>query len=350
MTKSEFKPGLETLRGLAALVVAMSHGRWVFVEPDGALNVTDIVLGIFQPASAVVVFFVLSGYVLGRSLSSDTNYLAFAIRRLLRILPAFIVSVLFAYLVERLVRIEPAPISTTAFFQSVFWPAPTWDDVYNNLLLINSRVNGPTWSIWPELVGSAILPFVVIIHGKASEKYQWLVFAFLAMALAFSPLRLFLYFYAGCFVAPRVSGVISGRPIVRSMVLLAGLALLIAFSRDPVDFKSRTIIPSGMGATLLIAAIASTRYRLLEIGPLRFLGRVSYSFYLLHWPVLYLCVIAFLKIAPFLAGVAASLIVMSLSICAALVLASVSYRFIERPFMRLRIVSSASRVALDTAR
>ena len=334
MTKSEFKPGLETLRGLAALVVAMSHGRWMFVEPDGTLNVTDLVLGIFQPSSAVVVFFVLSGYVLGRSLSSDTNYPAFAVRRLLRILPAFIVSVLFAYLVVSSVRIEPPPASTTSFFHSMFWPAPTWGDLYDNLLLINSRVNGPTWSIWPELVGSVILPFVVFIHGKAPQKYQWVVFAILAVVLAFSPLRLFLYFYAGYFVAPRISGVISERPIARSTVLLTGLALLIAFSRDPVDFKSRTIIPSGMGATLLVAAIASTRYRLLEIGPLRLLGRVSYSFYLLHWPVLYLCVIAALTMAPFLVGVTASLIVMTVSICAALVLASLSYRFIERPFMR----------------
>jgi peptidoglycan/LPS O-acetylase OafA/YrhL len=349
MVKSEFKPGLETLRGLAALVVAMSHGRCAFVEPDGALNVTDRLLGIFQPASAVVVFFVLSGYVLGRSLWSDTNYFAFAVRRLLRILPAFIVSVLFAYLVVSSVRINSAPASTSAFFQSVFWPAPTWSDVYDNLLLINSRVNGPTWSIWPELVGSAILPVVVIIHGMAPSKYQWLVFGILAVILAFSPLRLFLYFYVGYFIAPQVSSAIVERPIVRSMVLLGGLALLIAFGHDPVDFKSRTIIPSAMGATLLIAAIASTRYRLLEISPLRFLGRVSYSFYLLHWPVFYLCVMVVLKMTPFLAGAAANLVVMGASIGATLVFASLSYRFIERPFMRLRSTDLSATIAASRA-
>src|SRR5579872_6779691 len=125
MTKPEFKPGLETLRGLAALVVAMSHGRCALVDSAGGRNMIDLALGVFQPASAVVVFFVLSGYVLGRSLSIDTNYIVFSARRLLRILPAFIASVLFAYFSVRLVRIEPAPASTTAFFQSVFWPPPT---------------------------------------------------------------------------------------------------------------------------------------------------------------------------------------------------------------------------------
>jgi len=314
----------------------MSHGRCAFVESDGTLSVTDRVLGIFQPASAVVVFFVLSGYVLGQSLTSDTNYLAFSIRRLFRILPAFIVSVLFAYLVVSAVRIEPAPALTTAFFQSVFWPAPTWGDVYDNLVMINSRVNGPTWSIWPELVGSAILPVVATIHGKAPQKYQWLVFVILAMVLAFSQVRLFLYFYAGYFVVPRVSRLIAESPMARSLVLLGGLALLIAFGHDPVDFKSRTIIPSGIGATLLIAAIASTRYRALEIWPLRFLGQVSYSFYLLHWPIFYLCVMAALRMAPFLTGATANLIVMIASICVALAAASLSYRFIERPFMRFR--------------
>jgi peptidoglycan/LPS O-acetylase OafA/YrhL len=336
MTKSEFKPGLETLRGLAALVVAMSHGRCAFVESDGALKGVDFVLSIFQPASAVVVFFVLSGYVLGKSLSNETNYLAFAVRRLLRILPAFIASVLFAYLVVNSVRLDPAPATTSPFFQSVFWPAPTWNDLYDNLLLINSRVNGPTWSIWPELVGSAILPIVVSIHGRIPQRFQWLAFAILATALAFSQVRLFLYFYVGYFVAPQISSIIADRPIARTMVLVAGIALLIAFGSDPVDFKSRTIIPSGIAATLLIAAIASTRYRLLEVGPLRFLGRVSYSFYLLHWPVFYLCVMTFLKAGLVPSGAATNLIVMYVSISATLVLAWLSYRFIERPFMSLR--------------
>lgn len=335
MTKSEFKPGLETLRGLAALVVAMSHGRSAFVEADGPLKVTDFLLGIFQPASAVVVFFVLSGYVLGQSLSSNPSYLTYAVRRPLRILPAFVVSVLFAYLAVSSVRIEPAPASTTAFFQSVFWPAPTWHDVYDNLLLNNAHVNGPTWSIWPELVGSAILPFVVMVHGKVPQKYQWGTFAILGVTLAFTQ-GLFLYFYFGYFIAPRVANLISSRPIARGMVLLGGLSILIAFGHDPVNFKLRTILPSALGATLLIAAVASTRYRLLEIEPLRFLGRVSYSFYLLHWPVFYLCVIVLLKPAQFVSGAVANLIAMIVSIAVALVLASLSYRFIERPFMSLR--------------
>jgi peptidoglycan/LPS O-acetylase OafA/YrhL len=120
------------------------------------------------------------------------------------------------------------------------------------------------------------------------------------------------------------------------MLLLGGLALLIGFGRDPVDFKFRTIIPSGIGATLLIAAIASTRYKALEVWPLRFLGRVSYSFYLLHWPIFYLCVMAALRIVPFLTGATANVIVMIASICVALPAAALSYRFIERPFMRFR--------------
>ena len=348
MTKLEFKPGLETLRGLAALVVAMSHGRWAFVEPAGAWNPADVVLHIFQPASAVVVFFVLSGYVLGRSLSSPTNYLTFVFRRLLRILPAFIVSVLFAFLVLRLVRIEPAPTSISAFFQSAFWPAPSWGDLNDNLFLIDTRVNGPTWSIWPELVGSAILPVVVFIHGKAAEKYQWPLFTVLAIIFAFSQLRLFLYFYFGFFVAAQIANMISARPLARNLVLLGGLALLIAFGNDPVDFKSRTIFPSGIGATLLIAAIASTRYRLLEISPLRFLGRVSYSFYLLHWPTVYLCTVALLK-TQFPIGATANLIVMIVSICGALACAWISHRLIERSFMSLRFadlrMASGSRAA-----
>src|SRR6266481_367997 len=129
MVRSEFKPGLESLRGLAALIVAINHGQSAMIEPDGAPKAFDWIIYHLNPGSAVVIFFVLSGYVLGASLSSDTNYISYAVRRALRIIPAFAFSVLFAAIALSLVRPDPPPAAVTAFFQSVFWPAPAWRDV-----------------------------------------------------------------------------------------------------------------------------------------------------------------------------------------------------------------------------
>lgn len=344
MGKGEFKPGLESLRGIAALVVAMSHGRSAFIHQDGN-SIVYFAINIFQPPSAIVVFFVLSGYVLGGSLAKNPDYPAFVVRRLFRILPAFLFAVLFAYAASTIVRIDPAPQILTPFFQSIFWPAPTWDDLWNNLLFQSFRVNGPTWSIWPELMGSAILPLVFFIHAKIPSRHQWWLFAIVATIFAFSQLRFFLYFYGGFFLVPRIALVIARYPMTRTIVLLSGLAILVAFGSAPVDFKARTIIPSGIGATLLVAGIASTAYRVLDAAPIRFLGRVSYSFYLLHWPIFYLCVIVALKGAggselPF-----GNLTLMVVSIAIALVAAWFSYRFVERPFMKIRFSGAVGRIA-----
>lgn len=307
-------------------------------------------LGIFQPSSAVVVFFVLSGFVLGGSLARNPDYPVFAVRRLLRILPAFVFAVLFAYAASTMVRIDPAPQILTPFFQSVFWPAPTWGEVWDNLLFESFRVNGPTWSIWPELLGSAILPLAFFVHMKIPSRHQWLLFAVVGAILAFSQLRLFLYFYAGFFIAPRVALAITRSPLARTAVLLGGLAILVAFGSDPVDFKARTIIPSGLGATLLVAAIAVADYRVLEIAPIRFLGRVSYSFYLLHWPIFYLCVIVALKITGGAKLPFGNLTIMVISIAVALVAAWLSYRFVERPFMKIRFNTAVRWVAESQAK
>src|ERR1700744_2882724 len=96
MARSEFKPGLESLRGIAALIVAINHGQSAMIVPDGAPKAFDWIIYHLNPGSAVVVFFVLSGYVLGKSLSGDTNYAGYAVRRVLRILPAFVFSVFLA--------------------------------------------------------------------------------------------------------------------------------------------------------------------------------------------------------------------------------------------------------------
>ena len=333
--KPGFKPGLESLRGLAALVVAINHGQSAMVEPDGAPKAFDWIIYHLNPGSAVIIFFVLSGYVLGASLSSNMNYIGYAIRRVLRILPAFIFSVLFAAIVISLIGSDSPPAAATSFFQTVFWPAPTWKDILNNLVFIDFRVDGPTWSIWPELVGSAFIPVAFVIHAKFGKDLQWLIGGLLLLAMVASPYcRYLIYFYAGFFAVPRLMPLVAGRPLVRTAILLLGALMLASFGNGNSSYSMKTIAPPAFGATLLIAAIASTKYRILESGPLRFLGRISYSFYLLHWPIFYVCAIAVFArpdIVP--VGFGGNIFIMIASIAVTIVAADISNRLIERPFM-----------------
>jgi hypothetical protein len=92
--------------------------------------------------------------VLGCAIDRDSNFVGYITRRFFRIVPPFVFSVLFAFACVTLVRIDPMPFGLTDFFQRPFWPQPTLDQLSDNLILRSSWINGPTWSIWPELVGS----------------------------------------------------------------------------------------------------------------------------------------------------------------------------------------------------
>jgi peptidoglycan/LPS O-acetylase OafA/YrhL len=80
---------LQSLRGLAALSVLFGHAALIlpptpFTTLQGAL---------FQAGPAVVLFYVLSGYVLGQSLLRDGGFWPFAWRRLTRLLPVLWASI-----------------------------------------------------------------------------------------------------------------------------------------------------------------------------------------------------------------------------------------------------------------
>src|SRR5579872_6949827 len=78
--KADFEPRLESLRGIAALVVATHHGLTSFDRGNSELggvgdSILYVLLQLFpNPGMAVLFFFVLSGYVLGKSLERDSNY------------------------------------------------------------------------------------------------------------------------------------------------------------------------------------------------------------------------------------------------------------------------------------
>jgi hypothetical protein len=119
---------------------------------------------------------------------------------------------------------------------------------------------------------------------------------------------------------------------VRLAQLLSAIGLTMLLSpvfllTTATPFPGPAALPSTLGAALLIAAPVSwINRRLLSLPPLTFIGRISYSWYLWHWPLL-----AFLRIVcgdrpP--AHAAASVIAASFAA------AVLSYFFIEQPFRR----------------
>jgi hypothetical protein len=93
------------------------------------------------------------------------------------------------------------------------------------------------------------------------------------------------------------------------------------------QFPGTIALPTVLGTALIIALPASwINRRLLSLSPLVFIGRISYSWYLWHWPVLaFLRLISQRDLPP---AVVATAVVFSLA------LAIASYFFIEQPFRK----------------
>lgn len=330
---TSFDPRLESLRGLAALLVCVHHGMSVFAD-NAPLFALEALLYAFNSAAAVMFFFVLSGYVLGRALERDGSFVPYLTRRLFRLLPPFVVIVLFTFACERLFRIDPAPSGLLPGFQRMFWPQPGWDALADNLLLQSFTVNGPTWTLLIEILGASMLPFAVAAHARAGQRWRWALFAATATLLAISPYYVLLWFYSGYFLANEIGALLEGRRWLAAITFIAGLIGLGTAGTNPEFYTLKVVIPSAVNAALMIGAVAASRelLRWTTLAPLRFLGRISYSLYLVHWPTFYVCALLAVIGRPILpTHIWGNLIVMVTSSMLAIGLAALSYRYVEAP-------------------
>lgn len=332
-----FDPRLEALRGIASVMVCVFHALHVFAGNPRPVLIDKLLLLAFNPQAAVLFFFALSGHVLGGSLERDGAFAPYLVRRLFRLVPPFVAAVLFAFACERLVRLEPAPSGLTSGFQHLFWPLPTWNDLRNNLLLDSSRVNGPTWTLYPELLGSLMLPFVVAAHGLVKSRWRWALFAAITTLLAVGPYQTLLWFYFGYFLTREFALLLTGRGQLAMASFISGLVGLEVASSYGEFYTARIVVPSALAAALMMGAVISSRglLRWTTTAPLRFLGRISFSLYLVHWPIFYVCALAAVACDPIVpTQIWGNLFVVVTSLIAAIGIATLSYRFIEAPSIR----------------
>ncbi len=299
----DFVVGLESIRGLAALSVALFHSfqllpveglrvydktLWNVPSIDGLLM--RLIMIPFNGGAAVSLFFALSGFVLALSLRRDDRVLplkgwAFILRRFFRIYPTLAINVgLFALVIAVIATYIPViPVSP---------PSPS--QVVTNLLLKEFPVNGATWSLMIELVA---IPF--LFFGYCVARYWGFfgltVLLILSIATLFSP-KLAFRTLIGDFVFMFFIGMLVAEIWMRKLVSLSKatarigtiIALVVMLSaRFIFGYASKwSLLFEGFASGALIAALVlGPRFSLhdvLEMKPFRFLGRISYSYYLYH--------------------------------------------------------------------
>jgi peptidoglycan/LPS O-acetylase OafA/YrhL len=346
-----YLPGIDAMRAVAVLAVFLYHAGvgWM---PGGFLGVD--------------VFFLISGYLITslllRELRRDGRLRLgrFWLRRARRLLPA--VGVLIAVTMVVAAIAEPDRIDQLRgdAISSLFYFA-NWHFIYGHQSYFETfqrpSLFRHLWSLsveeqfylfWPllfaagmKLLGRKRLLLGVLAGALASVALAWVLFdpghdasrvyygtdthavgllAGVALALVWSPVELRRH-RSGPLVGPVLDGV---------GVLALGYVVLSFVHVHDYDLAlwHGGYLWLALATALLLATLAHPAARLGSLigrKPVLWLGLRSYSFYLWHWPVLALT-------RP---GLDVSLprgILIPLQLLAVLVLADLSYRFVELPF------------------
>ena len=310
-----FRPDIEGLRGIAVLLVVAFHAH-VWPWRGGFLGVD--------------IFFVLSGYLITALLlqeletSGTLSLVGFYARRARRLLPAAAVVVVFVVLagifllspIEQ-IRYSKTALATTMYVSNLWFIRQSSDyfaaDTANNPLLHtwSLAVEEQFYFLWPVLVWVAfrlsrsrsglckILGGMSVLSLVASI---WLTRTNQPWAFFGSPPRAWEFGIGGiaCMVPVALFTNKYGKSIASWASLLVVLGAAMWFRPGEAFPGSRALIPALATALLLIvgaAEISAGAGRMLAHPILQWFGRLSYSWYLWHWPLLIYAAVIFPRIS-----------------------------------------------------
>jgi peptidoglycan/LPS O-acetylase OafA/YrhL len=334
---------MEGMRGFAVFLVFLVH--YATLMSPLAKKGTDfaaILEWVHSLGNAGVdLFFVLSGYLIyGSLISRPQSFLKFIRRRVARIYPAF--CVVFAIYIA-------LSLANPALSKFPKEAAAAWLYFFQNFLLLPGLfpiepMITVAWSLSYEMFYYLVIPLIVALFGMRKRSTKWRVSFFIGAAVAIA-----LYCLANgghIRLAMFISGVLLYEALQDRSLSPAGSATaLVALVAGLI---ATTIPMSGAaGAVIKTAILFSTFFVLcyscfsqprawLSRGfswtPLRWLGNMSYSYYLLHGLALKIAITALLPAAGsvrhealFVAGMLPIMFVVTLLPTAALFL------FVERP-------------------
>ncbi len=330
-----YRPDIDGLRAIAVLPVLLYHAN---------------VPGFSGGFIGVDVFFVISGFlitgIIAREIDAgDFSILTFYERRARRILPALLAMIAFVLIAASLLflpgdftGVAPSALAAIGFLANVWLFTETGyfqGDAETTPLL-------HTWSLGVEEQFYIMVPILFILIARYA--HGWRIKAVLALTLGsfvwavlkqadvdgfafyLLPTRAWELF-AGSLLAMGVVPAIKHRAVAE-IVCAAALGALVAatmlYDRHTVFPGVAALAPVLAAAALIHCAPGTWTGRLLSLkGPV-WIGLISYSLYLWHWPLIVFWRYTLDEKLTFYHS--AGLIILSIAIAWA------SWRFIEQPF------------------
>lgn len=348
-----YRPDIDGLRAIAILLVLIFHSGLFFL-PSGFIGVD--------------IFFVISGFLITSIIKHSIENKQFSLtefysRRLWRLQPVFICLLVMTgflamiyYLPDDLQLFSKSARKTTIFTANVFFKNATnnyFAPETNQLPLLHM------WSLSIEWQCYLILPLLVYgMHRLIAPRYigrvvGLMVLVFFALSLYYSQTnpaktyyqlasRLF-EFCIGTWIASTRNPVVLNKHLMNWLAAFAFTSIFyIAFSQNVrVGFPNvhGLVLCFATAILILVGRCEEKTWitRLLSIKPMVFIGLISYSLYLWHWPVF--------AVSRYL-NVNETPIMISLLLLLVFIISYFSWRYIEKPTRKLHRMKFAYTILL----
>ena len=306
---------LDCLRGLAALLVVVEHLRAFLFVPFAQLQAPGILAKGFYLVTglghqAVMIFFVLSGYLVGGSVitalqTRKWSWREYLLRRMTRLWVVLLPALLLTLLWDKL-GYAHAPTGYEGAYREIYNSGPTpagpadWSGAsfFGNLFFLQTILvpcfgtNSPLWSLANEFWYYLLFPLGLstLFAGKWSDRVIALILV--AWIVSFLPKSILLggviwLLGAGVFFLIRKDSTrpIANHPVLLILGLLLTIGTLLASRTGHIGDEPDLAI--GLGCAVLVAGLGSrvstnNFYGMISAG----ISEISYTMYLVHFPLL----------------------------------------------------------------
>ncbi|MDR4913740.1 acyltransferase [Bacillus pseudomycoides] len=359
----------DSLRGLAALLVIIGHHMMLLPAYENyqyELN-SPFIIYLFKETplrlffssgnESVILFFVLSGFVLYLSINNEKfHYDTYIIKRICRIYIPYLVAISISIIAKMLFSRNDMPFISD-------WFSKSWTTADTPALLLQHLVfigeyntdayNNVIWSLVHEMRISIIFPFLTFFFIRKRLKYSLLWFIVLSFS---STMGLYLFnpsgsitssflsfhyitlFFMGALLAKYryfiFHYVLNMNKIMKiALLLIAIICFMYEGIIGEVDFLNNYVLRNyvvsfGVCMVMIMSISSWTFSALLRRKVFVFLGKISYSLYLYHLVSLFSVMYLFYDKLP-------TILIVFLSFSLSFLLSSLGYLFIEKPCINL---------------
>ncbi|HFJ9465744.1 TPA: acyltransferase family protein [Bacillus cereus] len=362
---------LDSLRGLAALVVLFYHCLRIFPVLDikapnfanhsdnlfiSALLNTPLRL-IWAGHESVILFFILSGFVLSLPYyaSKEIEYKTYILKRSLRIYIPFFVATAIA-VIANLTLSKNGILMYSNWFNKIWTSETTFLDILNHILFLGyysaDQYNTVIWSLVHEMRISIIFPLLMLAILRFNWKsnigisltFSLVAFILLVMINPIYNTNIILtlhytsMFMIGSLLAKHIESIVDiYKKLPNSIKMISFIFAIISYTYSGIftnigfihDFLiDEYAVVVGSSLFIIISLSSGIFSKFLNLKPILFLGKISYSLYLYHTIVLFSLIYTFNDVVPIY-------IILLSTIVISVIVASIAYYLIEKPSMKL---------------